>query len=116
MNKKYEEDVAGFEKINSQKGLDLIENKEETVIYIGKEECPFCQLFVEKLQKVADETDTHIYYIDSANQSDMPDIKTFRSKFDIPTVPGFIYSADQTLNVISDSSISEEDIKAFMNK
>src|SRR5690606_25570116 len=112
----YEENVSGFEKINSEKAQELINGESEAVIYIGKAVCPFCQRFVKKLKKVAEETNTHIYLVDSSEESDMEGITAFRSRYDIPTVPGFIYTNGTTVNVKCDSSMSEEEIKTFMNK
>ena len=112
----YEEDVANFDKIDSAKAQALVNGEVEAVIYIGKAVCPYCQIFVKKLKKVAKETDTHIYYVNSVEESDMEGITAFRNKYDIPTVPGFIYTNGDTVNVKCDSSMPEEEIKAFMNK
>jgi predicted bacteriocin transport accessory protein len=112
----YEENVASFDKIDSAKAQELVKGEGEAVIYIGKAVCPYCQKFVEKLKKVAEETDTHIYYVNSVEESDMEDITAFRNEYDIPTVPGIIFTNDDIVNVKCDSSMPEEEIKAFMNK
>ncbi|RID88421.1 thiol reductase thioredoxin [Peribacillus asahii] len=112
----YEETVASFDKINSSKAQELVNGEGEAVIYIGKAVCPYCQKFIKKLKKVADETDTHIYYVNSVEESDMEGITAFRNEYDIPTVPGFIYTNGDTVNVKCDSSMPEEEIKVFMNK
>ncbi|WP_246218289.1 thiol reductase thioredoxin [Litoribacterium kuwaitense] len=88
----------------------------EAVIYIGKAVCPYCQIFVKKLKKVAEETDTLIYYVNSAEESDWEGITAFRNEYDIPTVPGLIYTNSDIVNVKCDSSMPEEEIKAFINK
>ncbi|MFC0560868.1 hypothetical protein [Halalkalibacter alkalisediminis] len=49
-------------------------------------------------------------------QSDMEGITAFRNEYDIPTVPGFIYTNGDKVTVKCDSSMSEEEIKSFMNK
>ena len=112
----YEEYVGAFEKINSERAQELIKGEGEAVIYIGKAVCPFCQKFVKKLNKVAEETETHIYYINSVEVSDMEEITALRNEYNIPTVPGFIYTNGETVNVKCDSSMPEEEIKEFMNK
>ena len=112
----YEENVNGFDKIDSIKAQALVNGEAEAVIYIGKAVCPYCQIFVKKLRKVAEETDTHIYYVSSVEKSDIEGITAFRNKYDIPTVPGFIFTNGDTVNVKCDSSMPEEEIKAFMNK
>jgi predicted bacteriocin transport accessory protein len=112
----YEANVAGFDKIDSAKAQELIKGEGEAVIYIGKAVCPYCQKFVGKLKQVAEETNTHIYHVNSVEESDMEGITVFRDEYDIPTVPGFIYTNGATVNVKCDSSMTEEEIKAFMNK
>ncbi|SOC40910.1 thioredoxin domain-containing protein [Ureibacillus acetophenoni] len=116
MSTTYEEIVNSFEKIDSTEALELIKSDAEAVIYVGKEVCPYCQKFVVKLIKVAEETNTHIYHVNSVEESDLEGITAFRNEYNIPTVPGFIYTNGNTVNVKCDSSMSEEDIKAFINK
>lgn len=112
----YEENVDNFDKINSEKAEALVKGEAQAVIYIGKAVCPYCQIFVKKLRKVAEETDTHIFYIDSAEKTDKEGVTAFRNKYNIPTVPGFIFTNGDTVNVKCDSSMSEEEIIDFMNK
>ncbi|ANU26388.1 thiol reductase thioredoxin [Planococcus versutus] len=111
----YEENIAGFEKIDSAKAQELIKGDTEAVLYVGKAVCPFCQTFVKKLKDVSEETNTHIYYVNSVESDDMDGISALRKEYDIPTVPGFIYTKGDTVNVKCDSSMDEEEIKAFMN-
>lgn len=112
----YEEIVAGFDKIDSAKAQELIKGDGEAVIYIGKAVCPYCQIFVQKLKNIVEETGVHIYHVNSVEESDMEGITAFREEYDIPTVPGFIYTNGNTVNVRCDSSMTEEEIKAFINK
>ncbi|WP_301109710.1 thiol reductase thioredoxin [Sporosarcina sp.] len=112
----YEKNVAGFDKIDSTKAQELVKGEGEAVIYIGKSVCPFCQTFVGKLKKVAEETATPIYYVNSVESSDMEGITAFRKEYNIPTVPGFIFTNGDTVNVRCDSSMSEDEIKAYMHK
>ncbi|PIC95107.1 thiol reductase thioredoxin [Sporosarcina sp. P26b] len=112
----YEENVASFDKIDSARADELVKGDGEAVIYVGKSVCPYCQTFVKKLNKVAEETNAHIYYVNSIENADMKGVSAFRNEYDIPTVPGFIYTNGDTVNVKCDSSMSEEEIKTFMNK
>jgi predicted bacteriocin transport accessory protein len=112
----YADNVAGFEKIDSAKAQQLVKGDGEAIIYIGKEECPYCRKFVAKLNKLARETGAQIYHVNSVEESDMEGIAAFRSEYNIPTVPGFIYTDGENVKVKCDSSMPEEEIKAFMNK
>lgn len=116
MAETYEENVAGFEKIDSAKAQELIKGDGEAVIYIGKSVCPYCRKFVRKLKKIAEETNTLIYHVNSVEESDMEGITAFREEYDIPTVPGFIYTNDDLVRVKCDSSMPIEEIKDFINK
>ncbi|WP_274366036.1 hypothetical protein [Paenibacillus thermotolerans] len=44
----------------------------------------------------------------------MEDITAFRNEYDIPTVPGIIFTNGDIVNVKCDSSMPEEEIKAFI--
>lgn len=112
----YEKNVAGFDKIDSAKAQALVNGEAEAVIYIGKAVCPYCKIFVPKLRKVAEETDTHIYHVNSVEKDDMEGITAFRKKYNIPTVPGLIYTKGDAVNVKCESGMSEDEIKAYMNK
>lgn len=116
MSATYEEIVAKFDQIDSATARDLVKRGDEAVIYIGKSVCPFCQLFVPKLEKVAQETGTHIYHVNSVEKSDMEGIMDFRNEYDIPTVPGLIFTKGDKVNIKCDSSMSEEEIKAFIKE
>lgn len=112
----YEEHVAEFEKIDSAKAQQLVKGGGEAIIYIGKAVCPYCQRFVPKLKKVAEETGVRVYHVNSVEESDLNGITAFRQEYDIPTVPGFIYTNGDTVDIKCDSSMSEEEIKAFMRR
>ena len=116
MSNSYEEIVNSFEKIDAAKAEELVQGETEVVIYIGKAVCPYCQLFVPKLKKAADETSIKIYHVNSVENADMKGVSAFRDKYNIPTVPGLIYSNGETVNVKCESSMTEEEIKTFMNK
>src|SRR5690606_23187364 len=111
----YAEHISSFEKIDAARAEQLINSQDEAVIYIGKAVCPYCQKFVKKLGKVATESSTHIYYVNSVEEDDMEAITAFRDKYNVPTVPGFIYTNGEKVHVKCDSSMSEEEIKQFMH-
>lgn len=105
----YEEDVKLFEKVLSSQADKLLSNEELTIVYIGRETCPFCRKFAKKLSGLANKINTTIYYVDSDNFSDNG-INSFREKYNIVTVPGFIVSKNRKIEVRCDSSIPEDEI------
>ncbi|MFT8343396.1 MAG: thioredoxin domain-containing protein [Clostridium beijerinckii] len=105
----YEENVKLFEKVISTQAEELLSNKDLAVIYIGRATCPFCRKFAKKLSALTNKINTTIYYVDSSNFSDNL-IASFREKYNIVTVPGFIVSKNGEIEVRCDSSLSENEI------
>ena len=105
----YQEDVKLFEEVLSTQADNLLSNEDLAVVYIGRETCPYCRKFAKKLSVVASKINTTIYYVNSSNFSDS-EIKSFREKYNIATVPGFIIRKNGEIEVRCDSSMPEEDI------
>lgn len=112
----YHQDIQGFKTIDAATARKFVEGSKEVAIYIGKAECPYCRRFVPKLKKVAEQTGMTVYHVNSVEESDLDNIQAFRQDYNIPTVPGFIYRNGETLRVKCDSSMPEEEIKAFINR
>ena len=105
----YEEDIKLFEEVLSTQADNLLSNEDLAVVYIGRETCPYCRKFAKKLSSVASKINTPIHYVNSSNFSDS-EINSFREKYTIVTVPGFIIRKNGEIEVRCDSSISEEEI------
>ncbi len=105
----YEEDVKLFEKVLSTQADELLSNENLAVAYIGRATCPFCRKFARKLSGLSNKINTIIYYVDSADFSDNL-LNSFREKYNIVTVPGFIVSKNREIEVRCDSSITEDEI------
>ena len=105
----YEEDVKLFEKVISTQADELLSNEDLAAIYIGRGTCPFCRKFAKKLSGLTNKINITIYYVDSDNFSDNF-INSFREKYNIVTVPGFIVSKNREIEVRCDSSITEDEI------
>ena len=69
--------------------------------------------FAGTLAGVVAETKAHIYFINSEEASQLNELQAFRSRYGIPTVPGFVHIADGQINVRCDSSMSAQEIKEF---
>ena len=105
----YKEDVKLFEKVISTQADELLSNEDLAVAYIGRGTCPFCRKFSKNLSGLINKINTTIYYVDSANLSDNS-INSFREKYNIVTVPGFIVSKNREIEVRCHSSITEDEI------
>ena len=108
----YEEDVKSFKKIFSTEAGQLLSN-ELAIVYIGRATCPFCRKFARKLSGLTNEINQAIYYIESDNALDK-EINSFREKYNILTVPGFIVSHNGQVEVRCDSSTPEAEILAMI--
>lgn len=106
---KYEEDIKSFERVLSTQAERLLSNEDKAVIYIGRATCPFCRKFVAKLSGLASKVNTTIYYVNSEDYSD-DGLRSFRDKYNIVTVPGFIVSKNKEIEVRCDSSTPEDEI------
>lgn len=105
----YKENIKSFKVVPSKQADKLLESEDLSVVYIGRETCPFCRKFAKKLSSLTDKINTDIYYVDSDNLSDS-EIKEFREKYNVATVPGFIVSKNKEVEVRCDSSTPEDEI------
>ena len=105
----YKEDVKSFEQIPSTEADKLLSSEKLTVVYIGRETCPYCRKFAKKLGNLYNNLNTTIHYVNSDNFSDN-EISSFRKKYHIVTVPGFIVSKNGEWETRCDSSMSEDEI------
>lgn len=107
----YAEDIKAFQKISSTEADKLISDEDIAVFFVGRSTCPFCRKFAKKLSGLANKIDTIIYYVESDDVSDN-EISSFREKYNIVTVPGFIVSKNGNVEVHCDSSLPREEILA----
>lgn len=107
----YNEKVSDFDKVTVEKADQLLKEEAGHIVYIGRENCPFCQKFVDKLGPLAAVKDLEVNYVDAKYPSNEEDLENFREKYDVPTVPGLLYSSKASgLTVKCDSSLSKEEI------
>ena len=92
---------------------EALDKKETATFFIGRKTCPYCRKFAGTLAGVVAETKAHIYFINSEEPSQLNELQVFRSRYGIPTVPGFVHIADGQINVRCDSSMSAQEIKDF---
>ena len=59
------------------------------------------------------ETKAHIYFIDSEEPSQLDALQDFRSRYEIPTVPGFVHVENGEIKVRCDSSMSAQRNQEF---
>ena len=58
----YKEDVKSFKQIPSTEADKLLSSEKLTVVYIGRETCPYCRKFAKKLGNLYNKLNTTIHY------------------------------------------------------
>ena len=101
------DNIKDLEVTTVARAQEALDKKETATFFIGRKTCPYCRKFAGTLAGVVAETKAHIYFINSEEPSQ------FRSRYGIPTVPGFVHIADGQINVRCDSSMSAQEIKEF---
>ncbi len=107
----YQKEVEIFNETTPEAADQLLETKTGKIIYIGFANCPYCRKFVHKLSPLAEEKELDIHYVDAKDTDYTEEIKEFRQKYNVKTVPGFLYSSETAgLIVKHDSSLTPEQI------
>ena len=107
----YLEEAKTFEETTSKEADELLEAKEGNIVFIGRETCPYCRRFVKTLGPLAKEHHLKIHYVHAEHPEYEQEIKEFRDKYDVATIPGLLYSSKTAGIVVKcDSSLDAEEI------
>lgn len=107
----YQEEVKVFLETTPEEADQLLEAKTGKIVYIGFDSCPYCRKFIHKLSPLATEKELEIHYVDAKDAEYPEEIKEFRQKYNVKTVPGLLYSSETAgLIVKHDSSLTPEQI------
>ena len=97
----YLEQVKSFNRVTPEAANQLLEEQAGHI--------------VATLSEVAQDKNLTINYVHAQDPDYADSIQEFRIKYNIPTVPGFLYSDANQLKVKCDSSLTKEAIAAFVN-
>jgi len=104
-------EINVFNEIRPEEADELLEAKEGHIVYIGRETCPYCRRFVKTLSPLAEENDLKVNYVHSEHPNYEEEVDELREKYDVPTVPGLLYSSESAgLVVKCDSSLDADEI------
>ena len=104
-------EVKAFKETRPEEAEELLEAKEGNILYIGRETCPYCRLFVKTLSPLAEEYNLTIHYVHAHHPEYEEQVDELRDKYDVPTVPGLLYSSESAGVVVKcDSSLEPEEI------
>ncbi|MFZ2271838.1 MAG: conjugal transfer protein TraF [Trichococcus flocculiformis] len=114
----YEEDTQEFIEITAEEFEEKLAAGEKAIVYLGKAACPYCRKFVPKLDNVRKEKKLTIHYLDSQNTPTDPAIQSLRDRMGVRTLPALVTidGPGQFTNLNADSSLSEEEITAILDK
>lgn len=104
-------EVKVFKETTPEEAEKLLEAKDGNIVYIGRETCPYCRRFVKKLSTLAKEHDLEVHYVHAQHPEYEEQVNELRDKYDVPTIPGLLYSSETAGIVVKcDSSLEPEEI------
>ncbi|EMO8691068.1 TPA: thioredoxin domain-containing protein [Streptococcus pyogenes] len=112
----FEEIVANFIPSSVAEVTSAIASGKDMIVFLGRSSCPYCRRFAPKLAQVATDNQKEVYFVDSENAADAAELATFRENYQLVTVPALLVSYDQHQRAVCDSSLTPDDILAFLTR
>lgn len=118
-SKGYSDYVKDFHELSFDEVNDKIYGKDSFYLYVGKESCPYCEIFVPKLLEASKETNIPIYYWDVEAISDDDQVNNFLKKYQIEYTPTLLkFNTNGAFNNIEFDSekISSKELQIILKK
>ncbi|HEP1683916.1 TPA: thioredoxin domain-containing protein [Streptococcus pyogenes] len=112
----FEEIVANFIPSSVAEVASAIASGKDMIVFLGRSSCPYCRRFAPKLAQVATDNQKDVYFVDSENAADAAELAAFRENYQLVTVPALLVSYDQHQRAVCDSSLTPDDILAFLTR
>ncbi|HEP6261671.1 TPA: thioredoxin [Streptococcus pyogenes ABC020035234] len=112
----FEEIVANFIPSRIAEVTSAIASGKDMIVFLGRSSCPYCRRFAPKLAQVATDNQKEVYFVDSENAADAAELAAFRENYQLVTVPALLVSYDQHQRAVCDSSLTPDDILAFLTR
>ncbi|HEP1274745.1 TPA: thioredoxin [Streptococcus pyogenes] len=112
----FEEIVANFIPSSVAEVTSAIASGKDMIVFLGRSSCPYCRRFAPKLAQVAADNQKEVYFVDSENAADAAELAAFRENYQLVTVPALLVSYDQHQRAVCDSSLTPDDILAFLTR
>lgn len=106
--------VNFFKEVSPQEADQLLADKSSKIIFIGRPTCTYCRKLLPKLNAVVNDNSLDVYYVNSEHPDYSDELREFRNKYGVATVPGLLFSNTKTTKVRTDSSMSEDEIREFL--
>lgn len=116
MNSEFMEVIKSFQTVSPAEAYDLLETKGGAILFLGRDTCPYCRRFAPKLAAAAASQGWTVYFLHTQHPDySAQEIAELRSTYHVPTVPGLLHAKKNGVEVRCDSSLTEEEIIAFIN-
>ncbi|HEP1429229.1 TPA: thioredoxin [Streptococcus pyogenes] len=112
----FEEIVGNFIPSSVAEVTSAIASGKDMIVFLGRSSCPYCRRFAPKLAQVATDNQKEVYFVDSENAADAAELAAFRENYQLVTVPALLVSYDQHQRAVCDSSLTPDDILAFLTR
>ncbi|VGQ65273.1 bacteriocin transporter [Streptococcus pyogenes] len=112
----FEEIVANFIPSSVAEVTSAIASGKDMIVFLGRSSCPYCRRFAPKLAQVATDNQKDVYFVDSENAADAAELAAFCENYQLVTVPALLVSYDQHQRAVCDSSLTPDDILAFLTR
>ncbi|HEQ8864738.1 TPA: thioredoxin [Streptococcus pyogenes] len=112
----FEEIVANFIPSSVAEVTSAIASGKDMIVFLGRSSCPYCRRFAPKLAQVATDNQKDVYFVDSENAADAAELAAFRENYQLVTVPALLVSYNQHQRAVCDSSLTPDDILAFLTR
>ena len=108
--------VKEYFKTVQAKEADQALQETGSLIFTGRSTCPYCRKFIWTLVTLIEEHDhLAIMFLNSEDPNDQAELEKFREKYDISTVPGFIFTnSEGKVESYCDSSLSVSDLENLL--
>ena len=113
----FPEDIQDFQPVSPRVARQLLEARDGTILFLGRDSCSYCRRFAPKLAAVAKKENWTVYFLHTQSPAySAQEIAQLRQDYGVPTVPGLLHAKSDGIQVRCDSSLSEEEILAFINQ
>lgn len=103
--------VSQLEQISKDEVSSKMDNHEDFIVYIGRENCPYCVEFSEQLSEINSQFEEVLYYLDTENFSE--EDKEIMKRMTVQFVPSIVKVEDGE-PLLLDIAVSTSDILAQM--
>ncbi|HGA1426292.1 TPA: thiol reductase thioredoxin [Streptococcus suis] len=109
------EDIKDFKAVSPKEASELLAAKDGAILFLGRDTCPYCRRFAPKLAAVAAAQNWTVHFLHTQEPAySAQEIAALREQYHVPTVSGLLVAKASGVDVRCDSSLTEDEILAFV--